>query len=85
MPVHHMSVVDAEHRSSEPLRFEEKFQKDGVELPVKFTKRRLAGGLSDGVETLDVDNGLFSFTVLLSKGMGPRVAAAAMFLKWDSR
>jgi hypothetical protein len=33
-------------------------------------KRVLRGGLSDGVEAIDVDNGQFSFTVLPTRGMG---------------
>ncbi len=33
-------------------------------------KRVLRGGLSDGVEVIDVDNGQFSFTVLPTRGMG---------------
>jgi galactose mutarotase-like enzyme len=33
-------------------------------------KRVLRGGLSDGVEVIEVDNGEFSFTVLPTRGMG---------------
>ena len=33
-------------------------------------KRVLRGGLSDGVEVIEIDNGQFSFTVLPTRGMG---------------
>ena len=33
-------------------------------------KRRLQGGLSDGVDVVEVDNGLLSFVVLPTRGMG---------------
>jgi len=36
----------------------------------RVTKRTLRGGLSDGVDEIRVDNGLFSFVVLPTRGMG---------------
>jgi galactose mutarotase-like enzyme len=36
----------------------------------RIEKRTLRGGLQDGVEIVDIDNGVFRFTVLLSRGMG---------------
>lgn len=38
--------------------------------PWSVVKRTLRGGLSEGVEVVDVDNGLFSFTILPTRGMG---------------
>jgi len=35
-----------------------------------IVKRRLHGGLSDGIDHIRVDNGLFSFEVLPTRGMG---------------
>jgi hypothetical protein len=35
-----------------------------------ITKRRLAGGLTDGVDVISVDNGNFAFVVLPTRGMG---------------
>ncbi len=34
-------------------------------------KRVLRGGLSDGVEVIEVDNGEFSYTILPTRGMDP--------------
>lgn len=39
-------------------------------IPVHIVKRRLYGGLSDGVDLLEIDNGRLAFTVLLTRGMG---------------
>ncbi len=85
MTVSLFNVTGPQHRGTEPFQFEETFRKSGNEIPVRFAKRRLSGGLSDGVEVLEVDNGLLSFTVLLSKGMGIwRGACGDVELKWDS-
>jgi hypothetical protein len=40
------------------------------ELPWAIRKRTLRGGLSDGVDVIEVDNGALSFTVLPTRGMG---------------
>ena len=85
MTISQFNLIDPQHRKNEAFRFEETFRKSGGGIPVRFTKRRLVGGLSDGVEVLEVDNGLFSFTVLLSKGMGVwRGRCGDVDLKWDS-
>lgn len=36
----------------------------------RITKRRLQGGLSDGVDELTIDNGAFRFVLLPTRGMG---------------
>lgn len=36
----------------------------------RVEKRTLRGGLQEGVEIVDIDNGVFRFTVLLTRGMG---------------
>ena len=85
MSISQFCLVDPRHREIEPFQFEETFRKSGRAIPVRFGKRRLSGGLSDGVDVLDVDNGLLSFTVLLSKGMGVwRGKCGEVDLKWDS-
>ena len=48
-------------------------------------KRRLHGGLRDGVDVVEVDNGACRFTVLPSRGMGIQQAAAGdVRLGWGS-
>ena len=41
-----------------------------AEQGIRLVKRRLAGGVSDGVDVLEVDNGQFAMTILLTRGMG---------------
>jgi len=48
-------------------------------------KRRLSGGLKDGVDVVEVNNGVLAFTVLLTRGMGIwRGKCGDIDLKWDS-
>jgi Domain of unknown function (DUF4432) len=48
-------------------------------------KRTLHGGLSDGVDVIDVDNGVLSFSVLPTRGMGLwRGRAGDMDLGWKA-
>ena len=46
--------------------YEEELQLDG---DVRVAKRRLRGGLSDGVDLVEIDNGKFSFGVVPTRGM----------------
>ena len=46
--------------------YEEELQLDG---DVRVAKRRLRGGLSDGVDLVEIDNGNFSFGVVPTRGM----------------
>ncbi|OQC15647.1 MAG: hypothetical protein BWX73_01221 [Lentisphaerae bacterium ADurb.Bin082] len=49
------------------------------------TKSRLQGGLSDGVDVVDINNGHLSFTVLLSRGMGLwKGVCGDCTIGWDS-
>ncbi len=49
------------------------------------TKRLLAGGRQEGVEVIEVDNGLLTFTVVPTRGFQVRVAKAGdVRLGWDS-
>ncbi|MGI6354398.1 MAG: aldose 1-epimerase family protein [Lentisphaerae bacterium] len=49
------------------------------------TKSRLRGGLSDGVDVVDINNGHLSFTVLLSRGMGLwKGVCGDCTIGWDS-
>jgi galactose mutarotase-like enzyme len=50
-----------------------------------ITKRRLQGGLSEGVEVVEVDNGAMRFTVLPTRGMGLwRATCGDVQLGWNS-
>lgn len=51
-------------------RWELDAAKAGVPAGVRVAKRTLRGGLSDGVDIVEVDNGAFRFTVLPTRGMG---------------
>lgn len=51
----------------------------------RVTKKKLRGGLSEGVETIEIDNGKLSFEVVPTRGMGIRWAKQDGFtFKWDS-
>ena len=51
----------------------------------RVTKRTLRGGLSDGVDVIEIDNGLFRFVVIPTRGMGVwRASCGAMQLGWKS-
>lgn len=43
---------------------------EGAQGPFRVRKRTLRGGLRDGVDVVEVDNGTIRFTALLSRGMG---------------
>ena len=51
----------------------------------RVTKRTLRGGLSDGVDVIEVDNGLFRFIVMPTRGMGIwRASCGSVQLGWKS-
>ncbi|HPP53032.1 MAG TPA: aldose 1-epimerase family protein [Thermoguttaceae bacterium] len=51
----------------------------------RIVKRRLYGGLRDGVDVVEVDNGLLRFVVVPTRGMGIwRARIADMTLGWQS-
>ena len=50
-----------------------------------MTKRTLRGGLSDGVDVIEIDNGLFRFVVVPTRGMGVwRASCGNVQLGWKS-
>ena len=56
-----------------------------AEQGVRLVKRRLAGGVSDGVDVLEVDNGQFAMIILLSRGMGIwQGHCGGLHLQWAS-
>lgn len=59
------------------------YKEDGV--PFEITKRRLYGGVQDGIDIVEIDTGELRFTVLLSRGMNVLKAQCGdVELKWDS-
>ncbi|MBQ9128788.1 MAG: aldose 1-epimerase family protein [Thermoguttaceae bacterium] len=54
-------------------------------IPFRVAKRRLRGGVQDGVDVVEIDAGKFSFVVLLSRGMNIwKARCGDVELKWDS-
>ena len=57
----------------------------GPQTGYLIKKRRLYGGLSDGVDVVHVDNGALSFDVLPTRGMGLwKVWAGDLSIGWNS-
>ncbi len=56
-----------------------------AEKPWRIAKRRLRGGLRDGVDLIEIDNGALSFSVVPTRGMGIwKGAYRGMPLGWQS-
>lgn len=71
----------------ETLDFSESLKGSGSSesVPVRISKRRLRGGLSDGVDLVEIDNGRLSLSVLPTRGMGIwRGRCGDVELKWNS-
>ncbi len=57
----------------------------GLARGYRVTKRTLRGGLSDGVDVIEVDNGRFQFVVVPTRGMGLwRASCGNVQLGWKS-
>ena len=57
----------------------------GVAAPARISKRVLHGGLQEGVELVEVDNGALSFSILPTRGMGLwRGSYRGEFIGWRS-
>ena len=58
---------------------------DGAAAGYSVVKRTLRGGLQDGVDVIEVDNGEFRFTIVPTRGMGIwRASLADLQLEWKS-
>lgn len=69
----------------ETLNVEEVYASPNGPIPMRVAKRRLRGGVQDGVDVVEIDAGQFSFVVLLSKGMNVwKARCGDVELKWDS-
>jgi len=56
-----------------------------IEQGVRLAKRRLTVGVSDGIDVLEVDNGQFAMSLLLTRGMGIwRGRCGKIQLEWAS-
>lgn len=57
----------------------------GKNVECRITKKRLYGGLQDGVDVIEIDNGTMKFTVCPTRGMGVLHAKCGDWdLKWDA-
>jgi len=57
----------------------------GTATGYSVTKRTLRGGLRDGVDVIEVDNGEFRFTIVPTRGMGIwRASLGGLRLQWKS-
>jgi hypothetical protein len=60
-------------------------QVGGAATGYSIVKRRLRGGLSDGVDVIEVDNGQLRFVVIPTRGMGIwRASMGDVHLSWQS-
>ena len=58
---------------------------EGGATGYSLTKRTLRGGLRDGVDVIEIDNGAFRFVVIPTRGMGVRNASSGdLRLEWNS-
>lgn len=58
---------------------------NGEAIPIRVSKRRLSGGVQDGVDVVEIDAGKFSLTVLPTRGMNVwKARCGDVDLKWDS-
>jgi galactose mutarotase-like enzyme len=56
-----------------------------IDSRIKVNKRTLRGGVSDGVDVIEIDNGKVSLSVLPTRGMNIwKGTAGSIELKWDS-
>lgn len=57
----------------------------GTARDYRVSKRRLRGGVRDGVDVVEIDNGCLAFTVLPTRGMGIwRARAGGLDVGWNS-
>jgi galactose mutarotase-like enzyme len=86
MPAEHRVITDVASQV-----WHDQFELTGATLPLKGTKdwsvrqRRLRGGLSDGVDVVEIDNGAIKLEVLPTRGMGVwRGSFRGLPIGWNS-
>lgn len=79
-------VVDSHNNIyRESLDFQDNYTFENQTVPFRISKKRLYGGVQDGLDVVEIDSGRLRFTVLLSKGMNILKASCDdVELKWDS-
>ena len=82
----HFTYVDAVNQVYLPEhQFNGVYRSETGAVPFKVTKRRLHGGVQDGIDVVEIDSGRFVFTVALTRGMNVLCARCDdLELKWDS-
>ncbi len=80
------TIVDTYHDVyTESLDLQEIYSTPTGAIPFRVSKRRLHGGVQEGVDVVEIDAGKFSFVVLLSRGMNIwKARCGDVELKWDS-
>lgn len=80
------TIIDTYHDVyTESLDLQEIYSTATGAIPFRVSKRRLHGGVQEGVDVVEIDAGKFSFVVLLSRGMNIwKARCGDVELKWDS-
>ena len=79
-------IVDCEKNVYlDSLDIQDVYRSSNGPIPFRVTKRRLHGGVQDGLDVVEIDTGRLNFVVLLSRGMNVLKARSGdVDLKWDS-
>ena len=79
-------IVDCEKNVYlDSLDIQDVYRSSDGTIPFRVTKRRLHGGVQDGLDVVEIDTGRLNFVVLLSRGMNILKARSGdVDLKWDS-
>lgn len=73
------------HLYTETLDIQEIYVSSKGVFPFRVSKKRLYGGVQDGIDIVEIDTGKLNFVVLLSRGMNILKARCGdVELKWDS-
>lgn len=73
------------HLYTETLDIQEVYVSSEGVAPFRVSKKRLYGGVQDGIDIVEIDTGKLNFVVLLSRGMNILKARCGdVELKWDS-
>ncbi len=73
------------HLYTETLDIQEVYVSSEGVVPFRVSKKRLYGGVQDGIDIVEIDTGKLNFVVLLSRGMNILKARCGdVELKWDS-
>lgn len=81
-----ITIIDAENRVYlDSLDLKDFVVTDATKIPFRVVKKRLHGGVQEGVDIVEIEAGHFRFTVLLTRAMNVLSASYKdLELKWDS-